>query len=40
MSIISRSCSVVTRSMTNKVDMGEDLNKSVLMRVHTQKQKK
>ena len=40
MSTISRSCSVVTRSMTNKVDRGEDLNKSVLMRVHVQKQKK
>ena len=40
MSIISRSCSVVTRSMTNKVDRGEDFNKSVLMRVHTQKQMK
>ena len=40
MSIISRSCSVVTRSMTNKVDRGEGLNKSVMMKGHTQKQKK
>ena len=40
MSIISRSCSVVTRSMTNKVDRGEGLYKSVMMRGNTQKQRK
>ena len=40
MSIISRSCSLVTRSMTNKVDRGEGLNKSVMMRGNTQKRRK